>query len=292
MPKHFKNIFLGNLLALTIILFVPRPSVAQTFFINIYGGLSNYQGDLQNHKVLLQTSHPAWGMGLRAELNNRMLLFADFSFGTISGNDKWTEATKARNLNFKSAISEFSLGMEYNLFDLYSYKVSPYFFTGIGIFNFSPTTKNAAGQTVILGDLRTEGQGLIKGREPYKTQALSIPLGAGLQWSMSYRSRLAVFVGLRKTFTDYIDDVSTSYVDQQVLSNYWGSTTAALAYRGDELPNAASYPAEGTARGNPRNKDSYYFSGVSYRFRLIPKFRAKKYKFDKRKSKTTCPEMF
>ncbi len=289
MQKLFKNYFTYSLIILIIIFFVPRPCVAQNFFIHIYGGFSNYQGDLQNHKVLLQTSQPAWGVGLRAELNNRMLLFSDFSFGKVNGNDKWTPATRARNLNFKSDISEFSFGLEYNLFDLYSYKVSPYFFTGFGIFNFSPTTKNTAGQVVILGDLRTEGQGLIKGREPYKTQAVSVPLGAGLQWSINYRHRVALFVGLRKTFTDYIDDVSTSYVDQQALSNYWGSTTAALAYRADELPNGAAYPAEGTARGNPKNKDRYYFSGISYRFRLMPKFRPKKYLFDKRKSKTSCP---
>ena len=288
MPKHFKIIFL----ALTIILFVPRQSVAQTFFINIYGGLSNYQGDLQNNKIVLTTLHPAWGLGLRAEVNNRMLIFADFNFGKLSGNDKFSLTTRARNLNFTSKISEFSFGLEYNLFDLYSYKVSPYFFTGIGIFNFSPTTKNAAGNIVILGDLRTEGQGLIKGREPYKTQALSIPIGGGLQWGMSYRSRLAVFVGLRKTFTDYIDDVSTTYVDERALINYWVSTTAAFAYRGDELPGGAAYPAEGTKRGNPKNKDRYYFSGISYRFRLVPKFRAKKYMFDKRKSKTNCPTIF
>lgn len=289
MLKHFKKILYPILITFVIIILAPAFAQAQNFFININGGFTNYQGDLQNNKILLQTSHPAWGLGLRAELNNRLSIFTDFNFGKISGNDKWSAVSRARNLNFKSDISEFAIGAEYNLFDLYSYKVSPYFFTGLAVFNFSPTTKNAAGQTVILGDLRTEGQGLIEGRAPYKTQVLAIPIGAGLQWSLSYRHRLAIFVGMRKTFTDYIDDVSTTYVDPQQLSNYWGSTTTSFAYRGDELPGGAAYPASGTKRGNANNKDRYYFSGVSYRFRLVPKFRPKKYTFDKRKSKTSCP---
>ena len=291
MLKHLKYFSIYLIITFVILLTAPGFVQAQRFFINLNAGFNNYKGDLQNNKILLQTSQPAWGLGLRTELNNRMFIFTDFNFGKISGNDKWSAITRARNLNFKSNISEFAFGMEYNLFDLYAYKVSPYFFAGLAIFNFSPTTKNAAGQTVVLGDLRTEGQGLIKGREPYKTQAVAIPLGGGLQWSMSNRHRLAIFVSVRKTFTDYIDDVSTSYVDQQQLSNYWGSTTSVFAYRGDELPGGAAYPAAGTARGNAKNKDSYYFTGLSYRFRLVPKFRPKKYTFDKRKSKTSCPQL-
>jgi len=67
----------------------------------------------------------------------------------------------------------------------------------------------------------------------------------------------------RKTFTDYIDDVSTHYVDQNILLQVKGPKAVALAYRGDELPNGAGYPRDGEQRGTPKEMDWYYFLGIT-----------------------------
>ena len=68
---------------------------------------------------------------------------------------------------------------------------------------------------------------------------------------------------MRKTFTDYLDDVSSTYVDKAVLAAAKGATAAEMAYRGGELKNGPAYPADGTIRGGSKFKDWYYFSGVT-----------------------------
>lgn len=130
-------------------------------------------------------SKPAWGLGLMFELNDRMLIRGDFSSAQIHADDKFSKLNKARNLSFYSDITEFSLGFEYTLFNLYDYKVSPYLFTGVGVFKFSPYIKAANGSKIILSELDTEGQGFYLGRSKYKLRQLCIPFGGGIQWALT-----------------------------------------------------------------------------------------------------------
>ena len=76
-----------------------------------------------------------------------------------------------------------------------------------------------------------------------------------------------------KTFTDYLDDVSTTYADYNILiTGKYGVSSAEMAYRGDELKGGSqTYPAAGTKRGNPKTKDWYYFSGITITYTLFPK---------------------
>ena len=85
--------------------------------------------------------------------------------------------------------------------------------------------------------------------------------------SLSDNIRVGIEFGLRKLFTDYLDDVSTIYVDENLLLANRGQQAVDLAYRGDEV-GAGSYPAEGTPRGTLAAKDWYYFTGVTLSFRL------------------------
>lgn len=226
------------------------------------------------------------------ELNHRMIVRAEFNHGKVHGSDKLGDKNKMRNLDFTSKISEASLQFEYILFDLYEYKISPYFFAGIGTFKFSPYTKDSKGNIIMLAEQSTEGQGFYKERKDYKLQKLCIPFGGGVQWALSPRQRLAFEIGVRKTNTDYLDDVSTTYIDQNLLSQKRGGTATNIAYRGDEVPGGGTYPAEGTVRGNPDNKDWYLFSGISFRFSLQPAFRPSRYTYKPTTARTTCPSLF
>ncbi|HYE56023.1 MAG TPA: DUF6089 family protein, partial [Chitinophagaceae bacterium] len=117
-----------------------------------------------------------------------------------------------------------------------------------------------------LQPLGTEGQGLAEypDRKPYKRTQFAIPFGAGLRVRVSDKVTLAYEFGLRKTFTDYLDDVSTTYVDPAILATTRGPKAVELSYRGDELRNGnPNYPADGTMRGGAESKDWYYFSGIS-----------------------------
>lgn len=269
------------------------PCGAQThFFTSVFGGMSNYRGDLGGKALSLSSSRPVSGVGAIFELNHRMLIRAEMNYGKIAGTDKYDLETSSRNLSFTSRITEFSLVFEYLLFDLYEYDVSPYFFAGVGTFKFSPYTTNKAGNIIFLAEQSTEGQGFYQDRKEYKLQELALPFGGGVQWALSANKRLAFEVGIRKTFTDYLDDVSTTYVSPVLLAQNKGGTAVTMAYRGAELPNAAPYPAEGSVRGNPNNKDWYVFTGLSFRISLQPKGRARIYHYKSTTAPTKCPTTF
>jgi hypothetical protein len=63
-------------------------------------------------------------------------------------------------------------------------------------------------------------------------------------------------------FTDYLDDVSTTYVDQFALGQGNGLKAVEMAYRAGEK-NGSSYPVDGTVRGGSKYKDWYYFTGFT-----------------------------
>lgn len=267
---------------------------AQRMFASLFGGASNYSGDLQEKRLTLNQAHLGGGLGLLYEINPKMFIRGDFTFGKISADDKYGKNSK-RNLSFFSNISEFSLGFEYVLLNLYRYKFSPYVFVGIALYDFSPHTYDVNGTEVILAERGTEGQGFYEGRQDYKLRDFSIPLGGGLQWAINDNNRVGIVLGMRKTFTDYLDDVSTTYVDETLLAINRGQSTANIAYRGDELPNGLPYPPGGTQRGNPKYKDWYYFTGLTYRVRINPKGRSREYQYDSgkpRKARLDCPTVF
>lgn len=260
-------------------------------YIGLFGGITSYKGDIGS-KMLPSGPNGVGGASMLFELNHRMIIRTEFNYGKISGSDKLSAKNRGRNLDFSSKISEAALQFEYILFDLYEYKVSPYVFAGIGTFKFSPYTKDARGNIIMLAEQTTEGQGFYEDRKEYKLQKLSIPFGGGVQWAISDRQRLAFEIGIRKTNTDYLDDVSTTYVDQALLAQKRGGAASAIAYRGDELPNGDPYPAAGTRRGNPDNKDWYLFSGISFRFSLQPKTRRTRYVYKPKAARTTCPSVY
>jgi opacity protein-like surface antigen len=264
----------------------------QHLYTSFFAGLANYKGDLGSASFYLNNANEVGGIGAVVELNHRMLIRGEINYGQVSGTDKTNIKTRSRNLSFSSKVTEFALMFEYILFDLYEYKVSPYFFAGVATFKFSPYTKDRNGNIVFLAEQCTEGQGFYKDRKDYKLNQIAIPFGAGIQWALSSNMRLAFEVGLRKTSTDYLDDVSTTYINPALLAQKKGYTAVSLAYRAAELPNASPYPADGTSRGNPGNKDSYIFTGLSFRISLQPKGRERIYQYKPKTARTSCPTVF
>lgn len=257
-------------LSLIILSFI---SFAQNLHGDFFLGISTYQGDLQGKRFTLSQSKPAIGLGLSYNLSSRFIIRTGFTYGKVEGNDKKNTSAKGiefRNLSFKSSITELHLRLEYNLFDLSYRDISPYGFAGAAVYHFNPYTNDANGNKIFLKPLSTEGQGLSQypDRRPYKLTQFAIPFGAGLKFSLSDNLQLGLEVGLRKLFTDYLDDVSVNYVDSATLFAARGSQAVDFAYRGDEVQGNPGYPAAGAQRGNPKYKDWYYFSGirVSYMF--------------------------
>ncbi|MCW3090899.1 MAG: hypothetical protein JWP81_1968 [Ferruginibacter sp.] len=282
-----KKLFLS-----TCILFVFTFAHAQNLHITLFGGISNYQGDLQPKRFTFRQSNAAAGAGLLYEITPKLYARANVTFGRLKGDDKISGLYLNRNLSFSSPITDVHLGLEYDLLNLYDRSFTPFVFAGISAFHFNPSTLDSTGAKVFLQPLGTEGQGFFAGRTKYNLTQLSLPFGGGFKFALSENIRVRVEMGLRKTFTDYLDDVSSTYADPVLLLQNNGQQALDLAFRGDELKGSGTpYPAVNSMRGNAGSKDWYYFAGVGVSFRLAPRF-DNGGRGGAGKSKTGCPVSF
>lgn len=275
-----KAFFVGSLLVFSC-LFVN----AQNFHVTIFGGISNYQGDLQSKRFTFQQAGPAAGAGILYEFTPKLYGRANVTVGKVQGNDKLSNTYAFRNLSFSSVVTDVHLGLEYDLLNSYDHSLVPFVFGGVSVFHFNPSTLDSNGQKVFLQPLGTEGQGFYPGREKYNLTSFAIPFGGGLKLSLSENIKVRFELGLRKTMTDYLDDVSSTYADQNELLLNNGQQAVDLAFRGDEFKAGEVYPVANTIRGNAASKDWYYFTGVGVSFRLKPKFEGA----SRRGQKTGCP---
>src|SRR5690606_33540360 len=239
---------------------------AQKFSVALYGGTTNYQGDLQDKRLTFSQAHLAGGIGVSYDLTDRVSLRTGVLFGKVSGDDKLGK-NQIRNINFTSGITDVHLALQYYITPLGKNSLTPYVFAGVGMYHFNPYTHDTANTKYFLRPLSTEGQGFEEGNDYYKLTQFNVPFGAGVKLSLSENLNVGIELGLRKLFTDHLDDVSGVYVDENLLIANRGTKAAELAFRGGELKTGATYPAAGTRRGGD-NKDWYYFTGVTLSFRL------------------------
>ncbi|MEP6950567.1 MAG: DUF6089 family protein [Ginsengibacter sp.] len=242
-------------------------SGAQNFHINLLAGASNYSGDLQDKSFTFSQSHLAGGIGVSYDLSDKFSIRSGLTLGKVSGDDK-KGTNKLRNLNFTSNLTEVNLGLEYYITRLQDHALTPYVFAGIALYHFNPYTTDTSGTKYFLKPLSTEGEGFVDGRNNYSLTQLAIPFGAGVKLSLSENINVGIELGLRKLFTDYLDDVSSTYVDEGLLLTNRGPKATELAYRGGELKNGNSYPPAGSARGGAKHKDWYYLTGLTLSFRI------------------------
>jgi len=234
--------------------------------VNVLGGFANYIGDLQEKGYTTQQSHGAFSLGLQYDLSPHFSILGNGSYGRVGASDAFSKQAdlRARNLSFQSKIYEGNFLLEYNLLDLNEHRITPYVFAGGAIYHFNPYTYDSLGKKAYLRPLSTEGEGLSQypNRKPYNLFQFAIPFGGGIKFRISDNITLAYEIGLRKLFTDYLDDVSSTYVDRATLLAAKGPEAVALAYRGDEVKGGATYPAAGSVRGGSKYKDWYYISGI------------------------------
>lgn len=235
--------------------------------IGVFLGGSYYIGDLNPLIHFNQFTKPAGGFVFRYNLDPRLAARANVFFGSIEGHDSFSssEAAQQRNLSFRSPLTELSAQLEFNFLDYQigneRRKFSPYIFLGIAGFKFSPKGE-LNGNWVPLQPLGTEGQGLDGGatKKKYKLIQVSIPFGVGIKANLSKNIGVSFEWGMRKTFTDYLDDVSKKYYDPVKLAAARGTTAAVLS--DPSIGTDPGYSNTGRQRGNPTNKDWYSFAGI------------------------------
>lgn len=203
------------------------------------------------------------------------------TFGQVKADDKVLAKVKEttfgryeRNLNFKSRITDFMLAFEaHPLYIFNSNKedkepplFSPYLLAGVGFFSFKPQT-TINNRTVDLQPLSTEGQGFAEypDRKPYKLNQVSIPFGAGIKYDLSSTLNIKAEFVYRKLNTDYLDDVSSTYIDPTLYANYFtgAKLTNALLLNDRQYELDPSHITnEGDQRGNSKDKDAYFTFGI------------------------------
>jgi len=240
------------------IFMVPHGLNAQTLEIGASAGVSYYLGDI-NPAIPYVQSKIAYGAIARYNINRRWAARFSYTRGKLVGDDTKSNKVTNRELNFKTNINDFSLVAEFNFWEYFTGSrknyFTPYIFGGIGFFTFKPFNFDG----VNLQAHGTEGQSQyqeqqFEGRAPYRLWGISIPFGFGFKYSLSRRLALGLEWGMRKTFTDYIDDISTTYyTTNDFVSDPTGTHSA------------------GMQRGNEANDDWYNFTllSVTYKFNLF-----------------------
>jgi hypothetical protein len=233
-------------------------------------------------KGLYINFYPSEWLGFRLAVNQSFLEGSDDQVNLSGGREfsRWR-----RNLYFQSKVTEAYLGLElYPTVWLEQYdgllgKFRPYGITGIGIFHFNPKgyyypdpNNLSVKQLVELKPLRLEGQGMSQypDRKEYKLTQLEIPMGAGFKFYIKESTYIGLEVLHRKTFTDYIDDVSTKYIDPIYFSQYLPAADVPIAY---QLHNREPFrnitrPTIGRQRGDSKEMDSYFTTILRFGWRI------------------------
>ena len=233
--------------------------------IGFIAGGSSYLGDL-NQFAFYRNTHLSGGLIYRYNIHSRTAFRTTFSYGKVSADDADSKLTlnQERNLNFESTIWELAAGVEFNYFPFQighrRYRGTGYLFAELAGFRMNPKTE-FNGDMVALQELGTEGQGTsLSSKSKYNMFQISMPIGVGARISLGDFGSLGLEVGLRKTFTDYLDDVGSNYyVDYDALLAENGPIAAELSNRSGSRTGR---------RGNSATKDWYLMSGVTLTFNL------------------------
>jgi hypothetical protein len=262
--------------ALLILAFIPFCAIAQPtrhHEMGIFGGTANYYGDLKPDFFGDYGYSAAGGLQYKYFVTPRTGFRFGATFAEISCADSLSRiySQRQRNLNFTTNMFELHSALEMNLLkvDFDYFKFSPYAFGGISAYYSNPFTGDLNNSKVYLRPLSTEGQGLpfYSDRKMYNLVNFAMPMGGGLKLLVGKKVMITTEIGVRLAFSDYLDDVSKSFVNMDTLYYYKGKQAVDLSWRTDELygkplNEIRNYPNDGYRRGDNKKNDIYWFGGV------------------------------
>jgi hypothetical protein len=239
-------------------------SIVQEGEFGIGVGAAHYFGDL-NYRPQVNRPKPAATLFFRKNFGNYIAFRIGASFAQVGYSDIYNkeEFYRRRNLSFNSNIWELALQGDFNFYRFMpgepEFRFTPYVTIGAGIFNYDPYAF-LNDEKHFLRPLGTEGQGdsSYPDRKPYSSMAISVPFGVGFKYSINERINLGFEVVHRFTNTDYLDDVSKTYVDPAIFPpNPDGSPSPALLLSDRSYETGAPIGAKGVQRGNSKQRDQF-----------------------------------
>ena len=244
----------------------------------ITAGAAHYFGDL-NTRARINRPKPAVGVFYRKQFNNYLALrvsahYAQLGYSDIYSKNKYQNT---RNLSFNSDIIEFAVHGDFNFFKFVpgdpEYSFTPFVTIGVGVFSYNPYAY-LNGRKVFLRPLGTEGQNIkYKGadgkvRKPYGSTAICIPIGLGIKYSINNNLNLSFQIAQRLTTTDYLDDVSSTYVGINKFPPLNGQPSTAGILQDRSFEKGVPIGIEGVQRGWSKQKDQYIIAEVGISFNI------------------------
>lgn len=183
-------------------------------------GTFNYTGDLVRSYDFAY-SQPAATIFYRSNMSKVISFRASFTAGKLAASDATDPIdpfAAQRNASFDIFLSEVSGVFEYHFLnwrdDIRRLRFTPYVFAGLALFNMSGVTNKA---------------------DQYSTIQLAVPFGGGMKYVVNPKYYIALEIGIRKTFFDYLDNISD----------------------GDKAYKNYQY-------GNGNDFDNYFFLGLTF----------------------------
>jgi len=268
----FRTLLLLTFTSLSsLFVFAQREAVVQEGEFGVGIGAGHYFGDL-NTRAHINRPKIAATAFFRKNFGNYIALRVGASFAQLGYSDIYNthnDYMKARNLSFNSNVWELALQGDFNFFRFMpgepGYNFTPYITFGIGIFNYDPFAM-LSGQKYFLRPLNTEGQGnsLYPDRKPYSSMAFSVPFGAGFKYCINENINVGFELVHRVTGTDYLDDVSTTYVDPSIFPPLPdGSPSPAYLLHDRSYEVGEPIGIVGRQRGISTQKDQF-ITGIFY----------------------------
>ncbi|MGY2133794.1 DUF6089 family protein [Hymenobacter sp. HD11105] len=299
--KHF---FTHTFVALLVLALATNEASAQQFnkrkqynSVGVSLNAMNYFGDVVPKASIpsfrFAATRPNVGLTFTRRFAPRISGRAGLSYGRITGddikaanpNDNDAKFRYNRNFAFRNDIVELSA---IGVFDLVENRNTyvrrpdfvPYVFAGVAAFYHNPkglVRDNATpglnpGDYVELQPLNTEGQ-----TSGYSKTQISIPFGGGVRYKINKDFDIGLEIGWRKTFTDYLDDVSGNFADPANLR------TPEARYFGRDITRSrtgefAGFDNPGNMRGKSNEDDWYIVTGITLNYILQPRVKSPKFR--------------
>lgn len=289
-----KQLFTYTLALLLALVLLASPADAQQFSkrkqynsIGFSLNAMNYFGDVVPKTSLPSfragATRPSLAINFTHRFAPRISARAALSYGRISGadekaadpNDPDARFRYNRNMTFRNDILELS-GVA--MFDLIENRNNylkrpdfvPYILAGVAVFHHNPKGLYNDGSYVNLQPLRTEGV-------DYSLTQFAIPFGGGVRYKVNKSFDVGLEIMTRKTFTDYLDDVSSNFIPNEQL------VTPAAQYFGRGITRSqsgdfANFTLPGQMRGKSNENDWYTTLGVTVNYILAPRVKSPKFR--------------
>jgi len=275
-----KKCILGIFVITSFVSFVSAQNVTeQVGEFGLTVGAAHYFGDL-NNRGQLNRPKPAVGVFFIKQFNNYLGVRASAHYAQVGYSDVYSKVDyqKRRNLSFNSDIVEVALQGDFNFFKFVpgdpNYIFTPYVSIGIGAFSYNPYAYYQD-KKYYLRPLGTEGQNIGytdptsgKIRKPYKSMAVCFPIGAGIKYNLSNNINLSFQITHRLTTTDYLDDVSTTFVGIHKFPILNGQPSIAGILQDRSFETGTSIGVEGRQRGLSKQKDQYIIAEIGISFSI------------------------